>query len=86
MKKQFLFLILFLFTLNAVAADDRKQEVDSLLNTAREFEANGESLSQLETALKALDLSNAINDDGGKARSHFSAANALVNLGLFKEG
>ncbi|RKE57111.1 tetratricopeptide repeat protein [Sphingobacterium detergens] len=86
MKKQFLFLILLLFTLKAVASGDRKQKVDSLLNTAREFEANGESLSQLETALKALDLSNAISDDGGKARSHFSAANALVNLGLFKEG
>lgn len=86
MKKQVLFLILLLFTLKAIAGDGRKQEVDSILSKAKEFESNGEFLSQLETALNALALSNVHNYDEGKARAHFSAANTLVNVGMFKEG
>lgn len=86
MKKHLLLIILLLFTFGTIARDRQEKVIDSLLNTAREFEANGESLSQLETALRALELSNTINHDAGKARSHFSAANALVNVGLFKEG
>ncbi|PRD54656.1 tetratricopeptide repeat protein [Sphingobacterium gobiense] len=86
MKKQFLFLFFLLFTFNAIAGDGWKQEVDSILSKAKEFEMNGESLPQLETALSALALSNVHNYDEGKARAHFSAANALVNVGVFKEG
>jgi len=86
MKKQAVFLILLLFTLKTIAGDGRKQEVDSILSKAKEFETKGEFLLQLETALNALALSNVHNYDEGKARAHFSAANALVNVGVFKEG
>ncbi|NGM66821.1 tetratricopeptide repeat protein [Sphingobacterium sp. SGR-19] len=86
MKKRVLFLILLVFTLKAIAGDGRKQEVDSILSKAKEFETKGEFLLQLETALNALTLSNVHNYDEGKARAHFSGANALVNVGVFKEG
>lgn len=86
MKKRVLFLILLVFTLKAIAGDGRKQEVDSILSKAKEFETKGEFLLQLETALNALALSNVHNYDEGKARAHFSGANALVNVGVFKEG
>lgn len=86
MKKHLLLSILLLFMLKAIAGDDKKQEVDSILSRAKEYENKGEFLKQLETALNALDLSNANDNDEGKARAHFSAANALVNVGVFKEG
>lgn len=86
MKTNFLFLILLLFALKAIASDERKQEVDSLLGKAREFQRNGEFLTQLDIALKALDLSNTNNYDEGIARAHFSVGDALVNVGVFKEG
>ena len=85
MKKQFLFFLLLFCSLRATAADDGKQKVDSLLAKAKEFESNGNSLQRLETAMKALDLSLVYNYDEGKARAHFSMADALVNLGVFKE-
>jgi len=81
-----LLLLLLLFKLKVFADDPQKQKVDSILSKAREFESKGEFLRQIETALKALDLSNAYNYDEGIARAHFSAANALVNVGVFKEG
>lgn len=86
MRKQLLLFILLLFTIKAIAGDDKKQEIDSILSKAREFEMKGEFLKQFETALSALNLSNSNNNDAGKARAHFSAANALVNVGVFKEG
>ncbi|MFD1771647.1 tetratricopeptide repeat protein [Sphingobacterium suaedae] len=86
MKKQVLFVLILLFTFKVSAGDRQKQEIDSLISKAREFESKGEFLSQLEIALKAIDLSNLYNSDEGRARSHFSAANALVNVGVFEEG
>ncbi|MCS4226521.1 tetratricopeptide repeat protein [Sphingobacterium sp. BIGb0165] len=86
MKKQLLFLILFLFTLNSVAADDRKQEVDSLLNKTRELFNAGQLLPYIETAIKALNLSYESDYDDGIARAHSWIAEGLVTVGLFKEG
>ncbi len=86
MKRQFLFLILLLFTLKAVAADDRKQEVDSLLVTAKEYQRSAKMLPQLESAMKALDMAIDCQYDKGKTWAHFWIADALINIGLIKEG
>lgn len=86
MKKQFLFFLLLFCSLRATAADDGKQKLDSLLAKAKEFEISGNSLQRLETAMKGLHLALAYNYDEGKARAYFSMADALVNLGVFKEG
>lgn len=85
MKKQFLFLILLLFTLKAIAGYERKKEVDSLLNKAKEFQNDAKISLQLESAMIALDLANEDNYDEGIAKGHFWAADALLNIGLYKE-
>lgn len=86
MKRQFLLFILCLLTLKTFANDGKKQEVDSLLKKTKELIDAGQLLPHLETAIEALNLSNAANYDDGKARSRFYIAEGLVNLGLFKEG
>ncbi len=86
MRKQFLFFILLLFTLKAVAGDDKKQEVDSLLVKSIEFAGRGDLASYIEIAIKALNLANAIDYDEGKAKSGSYIAEGLVTAGLFKEG
>jgi len=86
MKRQFLLFILCLLTLNTFANDGKKQEVDSLLKKTKELIDAGQLLPHLETAIEALNLSNAANYDDGKAKSRFYIAEGLVNLGLFKEG
>lgn len=86
MKRQFLLFILCLLTLKTFANDSKKQEVDSLLKKTKELIDAGQLLPHLETAIEALNLSNAANYDDGKAKSRFYIAEGLVNLGLFKEG
>ena len=86
MKRQFLLFILCLLTLKTFANDGKKQEVDSLLKKTKELIDAGQLLPHLETAIEALNLSNAANYDDGKAKSRFYIAEGLVNLGLFKEG
>ncbi|MDF2476245.1 MAG: hypothetical protein K0S24_1728 [Sphingobacterium sp.] len=86
MKRQFLLFILCLLTLNTFANDGKKQEVDSLLKKTKELIDAGQLLPHLETAIEALNISNAANYDDGKAKSRFYIAEGLVNLGLFKEG
>ncbi len=86
MRKQFLFLILLLFTLKAVAGNDRKREVDSLLAKSMEFASRGDLVTYIETAIKALNLANAANYDEGKAKSGSYLAEGLITVGLFKEG
>ncbi|MDF2478787.1 MAG: uncharacterized protein K0S24_4270, partial [Sphingobacterium sp.] len=86
MKKYFLFLILFIFTLGASAGDGQKQQqVDSLLVKVRESHQQADFVKQLETSLQALDIATTANYDTGIAKTHFFAADALVNIGLFKE-
>lgn len=86
MKRQFLLFILCLLTLKTFANDSKKQEVDSLLKKTKKLIDAGQLLPHLETAIEALNLSNAANYDDGKAKSRFYIAEGLVNLGLFKEG
>ncbi|WP_282635507.1 tetratricopeptide repeat protein [Sphingobacterium thalpophilum] len=86
MKKQFLFFILFLFAIKASAVDSRQHEVDSLLNKTRELFNAGQLLPYIETAIKALNLSEEANYDAGKAKAHSWIAEGLVHVGLFKEG
>lgn len=86
MKRQFLLFILCLLTLKTFANDGKKQEVDSLLKKTKELIDAGQLLPHLETAIEALNISNAANYDDGKAKSRFYIAEGLVNLGLFKEG
>ncbi|MDR0262806.1 MAG: hypothetical protein LBJ04_06235 [Sphingobacterium sp.] len=85
MKKQVLFFILCLLALQVVAGDNPKQTVDSLLTKIREYHQQADFVPQLETCLKAIDIANAANYDTGIAKTHFFAADALVNIGLFKE-
>jgi tetratricopeptide (TPR) repeat protein len=86
MKKQFLFWILFILTLKAIAGDLQKQEVDSLLAKSREFANAGNLLKYIETAIKALNLSYVADHEEGKAKGRFYLADGLVVAGLFKEG
>ncbi|QRY59827.1 tetratricopeptide repeat protein [Sphingobacterium siyangense] len=86
MKKQFLLFILCLFTLKSIAEDRQKREVDSLLNKTRELFNTGQLLPFIETAIKALNLSNVTNYDEGKGKAHSWIAEGLVHVGLFKEG
>lgn len=86
MRKQFLFFILLLFTLKAVAGEDKKQEVDSLLVKSIEYASKGDLATYIEIAIKALSMANAIDYDEGKARSASYIAEGLVTAGLFKEG
>jgi len=86
MKRKFLFLLLSFFTLNAIAGDGRKQEVDSLLSKARECLNRGQLLPYIETAIKALNLSYVADHEEGKAKGRFYLADGLVTVGLFKEG
>lgn len=86
MRKQFLFFILLLFTLKAVAGDDKKQEVDSLLVKSIEYASKGDLATYIEIAIKALNLADAANYDEGKAKSGSYIAEGLVTAGLFKEG
>jgi hypothetical protein len=86
MKKQFLFFILCLFTFKSIAQDAKKQEVDSLLIKTRELFNTGQLLPYIETAIKALNLSNDIKYDEGKGKAHSWIAEGLVTVGLFKEG
>ncbi|WP_286862816.1 MULTISPECIES: hypothetical protein [Sphingobacterium] len=85
MMKQFLFFILCLLTLKAIADDTKKQEVDSILAKAREFHIAVEVVPQLEFAIKGLELANKYKYDEGQSKAHFWAADALLNIGLFKE-
>lgn len=86
MKKQVLYFIFCLLTLNAMADDKQIQEVDSLLAKAREQLSAGQLLPYIETAIKTLDLANSVNYDKGKAKARFYLADGLVTAGLFKEG
>lgn len=86
MRKQFLFFILLLFTLKAVAGDHKKQEVDSLLVKSIEYASKGDLATYIEIAIKALNLADAANYDEGKAKSGSYIAEGLVTAGLFKEG
>jgi len=85
MCRQFLIFILCLLTHKAIAGDNKKQEVDSILTKAREFHVAVEVVPQLQSALKGLELANKLNYDEGQAKAHFWAADALLNIGLFKE-
>ncbi|MDR0262805.1 MAG: tetratricopeptide repeat protein [Sphingobacterium sp.] len=86
MKKHILLLILIFFTLKSIANDRQKKEVDSLLNKTRELFNAGQLLPYVETAIKALNLSNEANYDEGKGKAHSWIAEGLVTVGLFKEG
>ncbi|MCW2263034.1 MULTISPECIES: tetratricopeptide repeat protein [Sphingobacterium] len=86
MRKQLLFFILLLFTFKAIAGDDKKQEIDSLLAKSMEFASRGDLVTYIETAIKALNLANVANYDEGKAKSGSYIAEGLVTVGLFKEG
>jgi len=85
MRKPLLFFILCLLTLQTIAKDNKKQEIDSIVSKAKELQNQGKFLPQLEMAIKALNLSDRYNYDEGKARAHFSMADALVYVGLYKE-
>jgi len=85
MRKPLLFFILCLLTLQTIAKDNKKQEIDSIVSKAKELQSQGKFLPQLEMAIKALNLSDRYNYDEGKARAHFSMADALVYVGLYKE-
>lgn len=88
MKKHFLFLILLLFTFQSFAGEAKSQEqraVDSLLIKTKELQAAAKTVQVLEFAMKALDLANAFKYDEGSAKAHFWAADALLNIGLFKD-
>ena len=64
MKKYFLFLILFIFTLGASAGDGQKQQkVDSLLVKVRESHQQADFVQQLEKSLQALDIATTANYD-----------------------
>ncbi|WP_336829573.1 tetratricopeptide repeat protein [Sphingobacterium multivorum] len=89
MKKQFLFLLLFLFTLKAIADDanlPHQRAVDSLLAKSMEFASKGNLVTYIELSIKALNLANAADYDEGKAKSASYVAEGLVTAGLFKEG
>lgn len=86
MRKKLLFFILLFFTLKAIAGDDKKQEVDSLLAKSMEFASRGDLGTYIETAIKALNLANVANYDEGKAKSGSYIAEGLVTAGLYKEG
>jgi len=88
MKRHFLFLILFLFTLRVFAgeANPTQQAVDSLLAKAMGFASKGNLVTYIELSIKALNLANAANYDEGKAKSGSYVAEGLVTAGLFKEG
>jgi len=85
MKNYLLFAVLILFTFKAIAGDQQKQEVDSLLAKAMEFGSHGKLIPYMEIAIKALNLANAVGYDEGKAKSGSYIAEGLVNVGLFKE-
>lgn len=85
MRKKLLFFILLLFTVKAIAGDDKKQEVDSILSKAKELNAAAKTSLQWESAMKALDLANENKYDEGIAKAHFWVADALLNIGLYKE-
>ncbi|MDR3008261.1 MAG: tetratricopeptide repeat protein [Sphingobacterium sp.] len=86
MKKLLLLSVLILFAFKGIAVDHQKHEVDSLLNKTRELFNTGQLLPYIETAIKALNLSNETNYDEGKAKAHSWIAEGLVTVGLFKEG
>lgn len=86
MRKQLLLFILLLFTVKAIAGDDKKQAVDSLLAKSMEFASRGDLVTYIETVIKALNLANAANYDEGKAKGGSYLAEGLVTIGLFKEG
>ncbi|VTR27572.1 helix-turn-helix transcriptional regulator [Sphingobacterium thalpophilum] len=82
----FLLLLLLFFAIKTIAWDSKKKEIDTILDKTRELQRTVKISAQLESALKALDLSDTYNYDEGKARAHYWAADALFSLGLFKEG
>ncbi|WP_346084836.1 tetratricopeptide repeat protein [Sphingobacterium ginsenosidimutans] len=86
MKKHLLLIILLLFSFGTIAQNRQQQMVDSLLVKIREFHQQAEFVPQLETSLKVLEIANSSKYDTGIAKAHFFAADALVNIGLFKEG
>ncbi|WP_394676154.1 tetratricopeptide repeat protein [uncultured Sphingobacterium sp.] len=85
MKKRIFSLILLLFALKTMASGSREKEIDSILNQTKELHVAAKMAPQLESAMKALDLSIEYGYDEGKAKAHFWAADALLNIGLFKE-
>lgn len=85
MKKRILSLILLLFALKTMASGSREKEIDSILNQTKERHVAAKMAPQLESAMKALDLALEYGYDEGKAKAHFWAADALLNIGLFKE-
>ncbi|MFD2904839.1 transcriptional regulator [Sphingobacterium anhuiense] len=86
MRKQLLLFILLLFTIKAIAGDDKKQAIDSLLAKSMEFASRGDLVTYIETVIKALNLANAAKYDEGKAKGGSYLAEGLVTIGLFKEG
>lgn len=85
MKKRILSLILLLFALKTIANGSKEKEIDSILNQTKELHVAAKMAPQLESAMKALDLALEYGYDEGKAKAHFWAADALSNIGLFKE-
>lgn len=85
MKKYLLLSILLLFTLRGIAGDGSKHEVDLLLDKAKELNAAAKTSLQFESAMKALNLANEDKYDEGIAKAHFWVADAMLNIGLYKE-
>src|SRR5690606_21214736 len=61
-------------------------EIDSLLDKAWEHHTSIQLIPSLENALEALELANKHKYDKGRGEAHFMAADALINIGLLKEG
>ncbi len=80
-----MFLILCLLTLKTIASDNKKQEIDSLLNKTKELRKAGKLLLQLETAIKALDLSDERGYEQENAEAHLWVSDVLFKVGLYKE-
>ena len=86
MKTHCIFLFSLLFTFKAIAWGSQEKEINNILDKTELLHKEAKMTQQLESAMQALYLSNEHNYDEGKARAHFWAADALVNIGLIKEG
>src|SRR5690606_34287788 len=81
-------LSIFLFAIISARSQNNNiiAEIDSLLDKAWEHHTSIQLIPSLEDALEALDLANKHKYDKGKGEAHFMAADALINIGLLKEG
>ncbi|MEZ0452837.1 hypothetical protein ABTW24_14670 [Sphingobacterium thalpophilum] len=85
MNKQLLFLFFLLSTISGIAGDKYTLKIDSILDRARKLRAV-ENVSYLKLSLEALDLANSHAYDKGIAEASFMAGDALINMGLYKQG